>query len=93
MATYHGDLTQFSNVRFQKTRHKSLVVAYLLWFFFGMLGLHRFYMDRLATGFVQLGIVLSQIIIVFISPDLSIFMLGALAIWVLVDGVLIPFME
>lgn len=93
MATYHGDLTQFSNVRFQKTRQKSLVVAYLLWFFFGMLGLHRFYMDRLATGFVQLGIVLSQIIIVFISPDLSIFMLGALAIWVLVDGVLIPFME
>ena len=93
MATYHGDLTQFANVRFQKTRQKSLVIAYLLWFFFGMLGLHRFYMDRLTTGFMQLGTVFAQIIIVFISPSLSIFMLGALALWVLIDGVLIPFME
>ncbi|WP_447750797.1 TM2 domain-containing protein [Sphingopyxis fribergensis] len=93
MATYHGDLTQFSNVRFQKTRHKSLVIAYLLWFFFGMLGLHRFYMDRLATGFVQLGIVFAQIFIIFVNPSLSIFMLGALGLWVLVDGVLLPFME
>ncbi|HEY0597818.1 TM2 domain-containing protein [Sphingopyxis sp.] len=93
MATYHGDLTQFSNVRFQKTRHKSLVIAYLLWFFFGMLGLHRFYMDRLATGFVQLGIVFAQIFIIFVNPSLSIAMLGALGLWVLIDGVLLPFME
>ena len=93
MATYHGDLTQFSNVRFQRTRQKSLVVAYLLWFFFGMLGLHRFYMDRLTTGFIQLGTVLAQIFIIFISPDVTMFMLGVLAIWVLIDGVLIPFME
>lgn len=93
MATYHGDLTQFSNVRFQKTRRKSLVIAYLLWFFFGMLGLHRFYMDRLVTEFVQLGIVFAQIFIIFVNPGLSIFMLGALGLWVLVDGVLLPFME
>ncbi len=93
MATYHGDLTQFSNVRFQKTRHKSLVIAYLLWFFFGMLGLHRFYMDRLATGFVQLGIVFAQIFIIFVNPSLSMYMIGGLAIWVLIDGVLLPFME
>ena len=33
---------------------KNMVVAYLLWWFLGTLGIHRFYLDRPKTGLVQL---------------------------------------
>jgi TM2 domain-containing membrane protein YozV len=93
MATYHGDISQFSNVRFQRTRQKSLVVAYLLWWFFGVFGVHRFYMDRVTSGLIQLSILPLQLIFIFISSNLVILSLSLLAIWLLVDAVLLPFME
>ncbi len=93
MATYHGDLERFSNIRFQRTRQKSLVVAYILWFFFGMIGAHRFYMDRTASGMIQLTIVFLQMFFIFFSINLVIVSLGLLSLWVLVDAALIPFME
>jgi TM2 domain-containing membrane protein YozV len=33
---------------------KSLIVGYLLWFFFGLLGVHRFYTGRWVTGILWL---------------------------------------
>ncbi len=33
---------------------KNIVVAYLLWWFLGLLGIHRFYLDRPKTGLAQL---------------------------------------
>lgn len=33
---------------------KNMVVAYLLWWFLGTLGIHRFYLDRPKTGLAQL---------------------------------------
>ncbi|MCB2379289.1 NINE protein [Hymenobacter sp. BT635] len=33
---------------------KSKVVAYLLWFFFGWLSLHRFYLGKVGSGIVYL---------------------------------------
>ncbi len=33
---------------------KSNVVAYVLWFFFGLLGIHRFYLGKVGTGFLYL---------------------------------------
>ncbi|MDR2708728.1 MAG: TM2 domain-containing protein, partial [Elusimicrobiota bacterium] len=33
---------------------KSKGVAYLLWFFLGLLGAHRFYLDKIGTGVLYL---------------------------------------
>jgi TM2 domain-containing membrane protein YozV len=33
---------------------KNIVVAYLLWWFLGVLGVHRFYLDRPKSGLIQI---------------------------------------
>lgn len=33
---------------------KNIVVAYLLWWFLGVLGIHRFYLGKIKTGLAQL---------------------------------------
>ena len=67
---------------------KSLGVAYLLWFFLGQFGAHRFYLGESGTGAAQLilGIIgwLTAIIAV------GFLLLIPLWIWVLIDAVLIP---
>ena len=35
-----------------RQNEKSLLVAYLLWFFLGLLGIHRFYLGRWVTGII-----------------------------------------
>lgn len=37
---------------------KNLVLAYALWFFFGMFGAHRFYLGKIKTGLVYLIVML-----------------------------------
>ncbi len=34
---------------------RSLLIAYVLWFFFGLLGIHRFYLGRWITGLIWLA--------------------------------------
>ncbi len=67
---------------------KSAVVAYILWFFTGMLGGHRFYLGRTASAIAMLaGTVISAILTVILVGVLGLFVIG---IWVLVDAFLIP---
>ena len=91
--TYHGDIYQFSDVKLDRERNKSLVIAYLLWFLFGGLGMHRFYMGRINSGLAQLGLTVLCLPALFISLFLGGAMLICLSAWLLLDAVLIPFME
>ena len=61
-----------------EAHRKSTGVSYLLWFFLGFLGAHRFYLGRTGTGILQLLMCLS---IVGIIP---------LAFWWLIDAFRIP---
>jgi TM2 domain-containing membrane protein YozV len=62
---------------------KSTGAAYLLWFFLGGLGAHRFYLGYTGSGVAQLLLLLLGWIPLFVGW----FILG---IWLLVDLFLIP---
>lgn len=67
---------------------KSTGAAYLLWFFLGTLGAHRFYLGRPGSAVVQLLMtIIGWLTIVLV---VGIFILIAVGIWVLVDAFLIP---
>jgi TM2 domain-containing membrane protein YozV len=67
---------------------KSGLVAYLLWFFVGMFGGHRFYLGSTGPAIAQLVITLVSIVTaVFIIGFVG---LAAVGIWVLIDAFLIP---
>ena len=67
---------------------KSGVVAYLLWFFVGMFGGHRFYLGSTGPAIAQLVITLVSIVTTFLI--IGFFGLAAVGIWVLIDAFLIP---
>src|SRR2546427_8383162 len=57
---------------------KTALVAYLLWFFLGLLGVHNFYLKRTGVAVTQLILTLT-----LVGMVITIF-------WVLVDAFLIP---
>ncbi|GAA0310225.1 TM2 domain-containing membrane protein YozV [Gracilibacillus halotolerans] len=67
---------------------KSIAVAYILWFFFGMLGIHRFYTGRTGTGIVQLLLSLFGWATTFLI--IGWFILPIVGIWLFIDIFLIP---
>lgn len=67
---------------------KSVGVSYLLWFFLGSLGAHRFYLGRTGTGVLILALTIVGILTSFIGVGLA--LLLVMGIWVLVDAFLIP---
>ncbi|WP_339107570.1 TM2 domain-containing protein [Thioclava sp. GXIMD4216] len=67
---------------------KSALIAYLLWFFLPMLGVHRFYLGRWMSGLIMLalfgiGTALAVILIGYIP-------LAFVALWWVIDALLIP---
>lgn len=67
---------------------KSVGVAYLLWFFTGGLGGHRFYLGHTGSGVGML--ILTVIGLVTLAVVVGAVLLIAVGIWVLVDAFLIP---
>ncbi len=63
-----------------ETHKKSAGVAYFLWFFFGLLGIHRFYFRQFISGFIMLGLTVTIVGLVISG------------IWWVIDLFLIPAM-
>lgn len=67
---------------------KSVGVAYLLWFFLGGAGAHRFYLGQKTSGFAMLALLVVGIVTVpIVVGSLLLVILG---IWAIVDAFLIP---
>lgn len=62
---------------------KSIGLAYVLWFLFGGLGVHRFYLGRTGSGVAMMLLALLGWLPLFLGWV-------ALGIWWIVDAILIP---
>ncbi len=69
---------------------KSLLVAYLLWFFLGYVGAHRFYLGRPLSGFIMLALSGVILLLTVISFGFLSFLWAIVGLWWLIDALLIP---
>jgi TM2 domain-containing membrane protein YozV len=67
---------------------KSVGVAYLLWFFTGAFGGHRFYLKKNGSAVGLLALTISSYILIIVL--VGFIGLIALGIWLIVDAFLIP---
>ena len=66
------------------TEGKNMVVAYLLWFFLGYFGIHRFYLGKVGSGLAQLLLMIIGWVTSFIF--IGFFLIAAWFIWWLLDA-------
>ena len=67
---------------------RSAIIGYLLWFFLGYFGVHRFYFARMTSGLVMLAITLASGALTFVL--VGYFGLVLIGLWWLIDALLIP---
>ena len=67
---------------------KSALLAYLIWFFLGLFGVHRLYLGRITSGLVMLALHGISWVLAFILIGYLGFAL--LGLWWLIDALLIP---
>ena len=72
---------------------KSLIVAYILWFFLGAVGAHRFYVGKTITGILMIVVLIISGILTLVTFGLAtaVTMLP-ITIWWVIDAVLVIFM-
>ncbi|MBL8573411.1 MAG: TM2 domain-containing protein [Hyphomicrobiaceae bacterium] len=68
----------------QVSKEKSMLVAYLLWFFLGGIGAHRFYCGKVASGLVQAGMMVFGVLTMVLIIGLPLVI--AAGLWALVDA-------
>ncbi|WP_248306515.1 TM2 domain-containing protein [Devosia sp. MC521] len=69
---------------------KSPIIAYVLWFFLGYIGVHRFYLGRVVSGFIMLAMSALFALLTFVSFGLFAFLWFIMGAWWLIDALLIP---
>ena len=69
---------------------KSLLVAYVLWFFLGYIGAHRFYLGRPVSGVIMLALSAVTLLLTFVSFGVLGFLWVVVCLWWLIDALLIP---
>ena len=69
---------------------KSLLVAYLLWFFLGYVGAHRFYLGRPVSGVVMLALSAVILLLTLVTFGFLGFLWAVVGLWWLIDALLIP---
>lgn len=67
---------------------KSILVSYLLWFFLGGFGAHRFYLGRPATAIILM--ILNFIGLTTLVLGVGIIFIAVVAFWLFIDLFLIP---
>ena len=65
---------------------RSALIAYLLWFFLGLFGVHRFYLGKFGSGFAMLALHGFSWLTVWILVGWIGF--GLLGLWWLIDALL-----
>lgn len=71
-----------------ESEKKSTGICYLLWFFLGGFGAHRFYLGRTGSAIAMLIIYILSLILLFVG--IGLLGLIAIGIWWIVDAFLIP---
>lgn len=69
---------------------RNLAIAYLLWFVIGQASMHRFYCGQKESAWMQVGLFVGSLVILFIFPPLGMVGLVVWFIWLFVDLFLIP---
>src|SRR6185312_6870023 len=69
---------------------KSLLAAYVLWFFLGYVGAHRFYLGRPVSGFMMLALSGVVLLLTLVSFGVLGFLWFVVGLWWLLDALLIP---
>lgn len=69
---------------------KSTGLAYVLWFFLGGLGMHRFYLGRPLSGIILLLMVPAGIFMMLAQNRFGAFLVIVGVLWLIVDAFLIP---
>ncbi|NJO55630.1 MAG: TM2 domain-containing protein [Rhodospirillales bacterium] len=67
---------------------KSTLITYILWFFLGVFGVHRFYLRRIGSGIALLLLWAIGSLLTFIG--VGYLLLGFAALWLIIDIFLIP---
>ncbi len=69
---------------------RSLILAYVLWWFCGPIGAHRFYLGAYRSGAAQPALFFGGLLVMLITPLPGIAMICGCMAWVVVDAFLIP---
>lgn len=69
---------------------KSLLAAYVLWFFLGYVGAHRFYLGRSVSGLLMLALSAVTLVLTLVSFGFLVFLWFPISLWWLIDALLIP---